>query len=131
MRPSLHMIEQPAYEVADHVRAQCPAGSEVSEDPRHVGYAGEHRAAIGDRIREDQRLAVDGEVDVAEHIEIETLAVTTISASRLLPDFSRSPLREAFDFIGDDRRLARADRLEQIAIRDEGDALPPWPIASE
>src|SRR2546423_1402432 len=28
-----------------------------------------------------------------------------------------------------DRGISGADRLQQIAVGDEGDALPPWPIA--
>ena len=67
----LHVIEQPAHEIGDQISPQGPAGSEVAEDPRHVGHAGEHHAAVGDRVGEDERFAVDGEVDVAEHIEIE------------------------------------------------------------
>src|SRR6185312_16602985 len=36
---------------------------------------------------------------------------------------------EALDFIGDDRRLAGAYPLEQVPVWDEGDALPPRPVA--
>src|SRR5437762_14242749 len=36
---------------------------------------------------------------------------------------------DALDFVSDDRGLSGADRLQQIAVGDEGDALPPWPTA--
>ena len=32
---------------------------------------------------------------------------------------------EAFDLVGDHRRLAFADALEQVAVGNEGDALSP------
>ena len=38
-------------------------------------------------------------------------------------------LGEPLDLVGDDGRLARADALEQVAIRHERDALPPRPVA--
>src|SRR5205085_6034472 len=38
-------------------------------------------------------------------------------------------LGEALDVVGDDRCLAGTDRLQEIAVRDEGYALPPRPIA--
>ena len=37
-------------------------------------------------------------------------------------------LGEALDLVGDHRGLAGLDALEQIAVRNEGDALPPWPV---
>ena len=66
-----HVIEQPADEVGDQIGAQGPARAEIPEHPRHVGHAGEHHAAIGHRLGEHQRLAVDGEVDIAEDAEME------------------------------------------------------------
>ena len=38
-------------------------------------------------------------------------------------------LDEAVDLVGDDGGLAARDRLEQIGIGHEGDALPPRPVA--
>ena len=67
----LHVVEQPADEVGDEVGPQRPARAEVAEHPGHVGHAGEHHAAVGDGVGEVERLAVDGEVDVAEHAEVE------------------------------------------------------------
>src|SRR5271155_2696926 len=52
------LFEQAANEIGDQVRPQSPAGSEISEHPRHVGHPGEHHAAIGDRVGKDHRVAV-------------------------------------------------------------------------
>ena len=52
-----------------------------------------------------------------------------MSASRVLPDSQQNAaLGELLDLVGDDRRLAGADRLQEVAVGDEGDALPPWPV---
>ena len=37
-------------------------------------------------------------------------------------------LGEAVDLVGHDRGLAGLDALEQVAVRNEGDALPPRPV---
>jgi hypothetical protein len=66
----------------------APTGPRV---PKHPGQV-EHHAAIGDRVGEHKRFAVDGEVYVAQHIEIEVVVAMMMSASRTLPDFSWMPV---------------------------------------
>jgi hypothetical protein len=48
--------------------------------------------AYGDRVGEHKGFAVDGEVYVAQHIEIEVVVAMMMSASRTLPDFSWMPV---------------------------------------
>ena len=65
------MLEQPTDEIGNQVGPQGPAGPEVAEHPGQVGHAGEHHSPVGDRVGEVQRLAVDDEVDVAQHADVE------------------------------------------------------------
>src|SRR5262247_3244101 len=67
-----HVLEQPADEVGYQVAAQSPARPEVAEYPGKVGHAGEHHAPVSDGIGKYQRLAINDEVDIAEHADIET-----------------------------------------------------------
>src|SRR5204863_469456 len=68
--PFLHVVQQPAHEIRDEIRAQGPARAEIAEYPSHIRHTGEHHAAIGDGIGEDERLTVDREGDVAERAEV-------------------------------------------------------------
>ena len=125
----LHVGEQAAHEVGDQVRAERPARPEIAEHPHHVGHAGEHHAAIGDRVGEIERLAVDGEIDVAQHVEIEAGGGDDDVGLELLAGLqANAGLGEALDLVGDHRGLAGPDALEEIAVRHEGDALPPRPV---
>ena len=124
------MIEQTAHEVSDQIGAQRPARPEVSEHPGQIGHAGEHHSAIGDGVREDERLAVDHEVDVPQHIEVEAgRGDDDVGLEQLAGLQENARLREAVDLVRDDGCLAGGDAPEQVAIRDEGDALPPRPVA--
>ncbi len=61
---------------------------------------------------------------------LKPVAVTMMSASSRVPDFSRMPaLREALDLVGHHRDLAVGDGLEHVAVRDEGQALLPGAVA--
>ena len=97
-------VEQSAHEVGDQVGAERPTGPEVAEHPHHVGHAREHHAAVGDRVGKVQRLAVDRELDVAQHVQIEARGsdddIGLKVFARLQMD---SGLGEALDFVGDDR----------------------------
>src|SRR4029077_4261334 len=78
----------------------------------------------------DQRLAVDHEVHVAQHTEIEgggrdgDVGIDDVAGLQ-----QNARLSEDFDFICDDRCPADADRLQEVAVGDKGDTLPPWPVA--
>ena len=125
----LHMAEQAAHEVGDQVGTERPACPEVSEHPHHVRHAGEHHAAVGDRIGEVERFAVDGEVDVAQHVEIEAGGGDDDVGLEVLAGLQAdSGFGEPFDLVGDHRGATGTDALEQVAVGDEGDALPPRPI---
>src|SRR5258708_1181647 len=125
----LHMIEQLADEVGDQVDAQRPAGAEIAEHPDQIRHAGEHHAAIGHGIGEIQLLAVDREFDVAVGREVEAGRGDDDVGFQLVAGFQQNALLgEAVDLVGDDRGLAGLDALEQVAIGDEGDALPPRPV---
>src|SRR5438067_1377431 len=86
--------------------------------------------SLGGRSRNDQQFAVDHEGDVAERAEVEAgrgdddVGLEAVAALQL-----DAGLGEALDLVGDDRGLAGMDRLQQVAVGDEGDALPPRPIA--
>ena len=58
------------------------------------------------------------------------VAVTTMSAGSVLPDFKQDAvLDKAVDLVGDDGGLAVLDALEEIGVGHKGDALPPRPVA--
>ena len=101
-------------------------GAEIPEHPRHVRHAGEHHAAIGDGIGELQLLPSMVKSMSPSTLRWKPVAVTTISAWTGVPERElEAGLGEPCDLAGDDRRLARADRLEQIAVGHEAEALPP------
>ena len=57
------------------------------------------------------------------------VAVMMMSASQRLAGFQQNAAPgKAVDLVGDDRGLAGLDGLEQVAVRNEGDALPPRPV---
>ena len=54
-----------------------------------------------------------------------------MSASRALPDFRRMPVSVKLSISSvTTEALPARDRLQEIAVGNEGDALPPWPVAS-
>ena len=77
---------------------------------------------IGDR----DRLAVDGDRHAAEQLHDQPGGGDDDVGLKLAAAFQRDAvLREAGDPVGDDLDLAAADRLEQIGVGDEADALVP------
>src|SRR6185437_2880582 len=107
-----------------------PAVPEVAERVGHVRQAADHDAAPGEMLREVDRLAVDGERDVAEDRQVEARGGDDDVGGDLLTGADLYPmLGERLDGVGDDRGLPLAQRREQIAVRDDGDALLPRPVA--
>jgi hypothetical protein len=103
---------------------------EVAEDVRHVRQAVDHDAAPGDSFGEVDRLAVYGERDVTEDRHIEAGGGDDDVGGDLLTGADPYPvLGERLDGVGDDRGLPLAQRREQIAVRDHGDALLPRAVA--
>ena len=81
-------------------------------------------------LREVDRFAVDGERDVAEDRQVETRGGDDDVGRDLLTGADLYPvLGERVDGVGDDRGLPLAQRREQIAVRDDGDALLPRAVA--
>jgi len=66
----VHVVQEPANQVPYQIHTKRPAGSEVSEYPRHVRYTCEHGSAICDRLSEVDGLVVDRETDVAHHAQV-------------------------------------------------------------
>ncbi len=125
----LHVREEAADEIGQEIGAQRPARPEVAEDPEHVRDAREHHPAVGHGLREVERLPVDLEADIAQDAEVEAGGRDDDVRLKFPARFQADAvLRECLDLVGDDRRLARFDALEDVAIGDEGDALPPWPV---
>ncbi len=125
----VHVVEQAADEVGEEVGAEGPAGAEIAKDPEHVRDAREHHAAIGDGIGEVQGLAVDFELDVAHNAEVEAGGGDDDVGLKFFPRLEQNAARrEAVDFVGDHRGFARGDALEDVAIGDKGDALPPGAV---
>ena len=80
--------------------------------------------------REIERLAVDREGDVAQRIEMEARGRDDDVRLELLARLQANARSgEAVDLVGHHRGLARADALEQVAVRHERDALAPRPVA--
>jgi hypothetical protein len=126
----VHVRDEPADEVGDEVGAQRPARPEIAEDPGHIGDTGEHGAAIGHGVAEDELPVVDRKRDVAEHAQMKPgRGDDDIGGEGVAGPEKDAGRVEALDLIGDDRRLAGMDRLQQIAVGDKGDALLPGPVA--
>ena len=125
-----HVRQQAAYEIRQEVGAQRPTGTEVSEHPEQVRHAGEHHASVVDGFGEVERLAVDRKVDVSQHAHVETGGGYDDIGLKFLAGLQQDAMfREPFDLVGDDRRFARSDTVEEVAVRDEGYALTPGAIA--
>src|SRR6185437_8623265 len=93
------------------------------------GHAGKHHAAIGHVVGEIERLAVDAEFDVAGGAEVEAGRGNDDVGFQRLAGFQQNAAPgKAVDFVGDHRGPAGLDGLEQIAVRNEGDALPPGTV---
>ena len=78
-----------------------------------------------------QRLAVDGEVDVAEHVQVEAGGGDDDVGVELPAGFAagcRFSVKRSISSVTTEA-LPDANALEQVAVRDEGDALPPRPVA--
>src|SRR5512135_2120805 len=124
-----HLRQQALDQVTDQVHAQGPAVPEVAERVGHVRHAADHDAAPGDVLGEVDRIAVDGERDVAEDREVEAGGRDHDVGRDLLTGADPDPvLGERLDGVGDDRGLSLAQRREQVAVRDDGDALLPRPV---
>ena len=120
------MVEQATDELARDVGPQRPTGSEVAEDPGHVGHAGEHQPPVRDGLGQIERLPVDGEVDVAQHAQVEAGGrdhhVGIDPAPRSKHD---AVFVERLDVIGDHGGLARGDASEQVPVGHERHPLAP------
>ena len=126
----LHVRQQALDQVADQVHAQGPAVPEVAERVGHVRHAADHDAAPGQPFGEVDRGAVDGERDVAEDREVEAGGGDHDVGRDLLTGADLDAvLGERLDRVSDDGGLALAQRREQVAVRDDGDALLPRPVA--
>ena len=122
----LHVREQTTDQIADHVGAQGPACPEIAEDPGHIGHATEHHATPSNGLGKIQRLAINAEVDVAQHIEIEACSRHDHVSIELRTRFQLQACGiEGLDLVGHHRCLTLAHALKKIAIRDEGDPLFP------
>src|SRR5262249_20641776 len=81
---------------------------------------------VSDGIGKYQRLAIDDEVDIAEHADIEPGRRNNDVGSELLSGLQQDTRRiESLDFIGHHRCLAIGDALEQVGLGHEGNALAP------
>ena len=125
----VHVVDQPAHEIAEHVDPQRPRGAEVTHHPHHVGYAREQHAAIVDRIVPFDWLAVDLKRDATHHQQVESGAGDDDIRLDVLPrSGAHARFGKAVDRIGDHGQLARRRYLEQIAIGAERQPLLPWAI---
>ncbi|MCU0888139.1 MAG: hypothetical protein MUC64_09015 [Rubritepida sp.] len=126
----VHLRQQPADEIGHQVRPQRPGGAEIAEHPDHVRHAREHHAAVGHGLVEGQRLAVDLEGDVAQHVEVKAGGGDDQVRLQLLAGLEQDALlREALDLAGDDARRSLGHRVEQVAVRHIGQALVPGAVA--
>jgi hypothetical protein len=122
--------QEAADEVGHQVGSQRPAGAEIAEHPDEVRHAGEHHPAIGDGVGEIERPAIDHEVDVAVGAQLEAGRRDDDVGLQRLAGGQEDPGRgEPLDLARHHRGLAGADGLEEVPVRDEGDALAPRPVA--
>ena len=120
------VVEQAAHQHGDQVRAQGPRRVDVPERGHEVRHVRVRDALVRPGLREVERLAVDGEVHLADGDELEPgrgdddVRVDALAGRQ--PD---AGLVEALDRVGHDRCLARVDRAVQVAVRDQAQPLIP------
>ena len=120
----LHVLQQPAYELAHELGPQRPAVAPIAVHPGHVGHAGEHHSAIAHRLGKVHRTPVHRERYVAHDRQLEARGGDDHVTVDAVPGLQLNALFvELRNVIGDHGRLACADGLEQVTVRHKGHAL--------
>ena len=124
------MLDEAADVACGDVGLQRPRGVGVADDPGQVRNVLQQRALVGHELAEAARLAVDTHLDAAEDLELQAGGGDDDIGLQLLAGFEPdATLGESVDLVGDDRGLAGADGLEQVAVRHRAEALVPGFVA--
>ena len=122
----VEVIDQSAGVARGQVAFQRPAGIRVSEGERHVRHPFQHHALIDQPVGRIDAFAVHEQFDSAHHGERKPGGGDDDIGGQFVARSQRDTLgRETLDRIGDDIRIAAADRVEQIGIGYEADTLIP------
>ena len=125
----VHVVEQPANKLTDKIGPHRPAHSEVAENPCQVGDAGQHYPAISDRSGRVKWGAVHGEGDITEDAQVQARGRNDYLGRKRVTGLQLDPLfRERGDLVGYESDLPGRNFLEQVAVRNQGQALLPGPV---
>ena len=120
------MIDQAADIFADQIGPQRPGGIGVAEDGCEIGHVTEHDALVGQRTGHIDRSVVDDDLEPCDELQVQAGGADHQIGIELLARFQPdSGFIEGIDMLGDHRGLARADRLEQVAVGHQAKALFP------
>ena len=127
---SVHKGEQPTHPLSREVGFEGPRGIRVPEGREQVGDVAVHDALVSHFVPVPNRLPIDLEVDAGQdahdqargghdHVRLEVAAGAKADAG----------LSERLDVVRYDGRVARAEHLEQVAVRSEAEPLIPRVVA--
>ena len=122
----VHVAEHPAEVLAHQPDLQRPRRVRVADRHREVRDAAEHHAAVGDAVGDVHGLAVDGEVDAAEELDVEPGRRHDHIRLQLLTRLQEDAgLGERDDPVGDHGGVAAADGPEEVSVGDGAQPLVP------
>ena len=125
-----HALDQPTHILRHQLGAQGPGRIDVADGVDEIRHVGKHHALVRIGLGKHHRLAIDAITRAAQHFQIETGGGDDDVGRKHRAGFQLDAGgREARDLIGDDLGLARAQRLEQISIGHQTQALLPRVIA--
>jgi hypothetical protein len=122
----LEVGQQLAEPLAEQPDLQRPGGVRVPDGHREVRDAADHAAAVDDRLRVVDLLAVDRQDHAAEQLQVEAgggdddVGRQVLAAREL-----QARLGERVDAVGDHLRRPVAEGAEQVAVRDDAEPLLP------
>src|SRR5471032_2483858 len=122
----LHVIHEAADILRNQLGLQGPRSVGIAERRRQIRYVSIHHALVRHRISEGNLAPVNGDHRSTEHLEFQPRSGNhQVGVEMLAASQQHAGLGEAFDFVGRNRRLAGAHRLEQVSVRDKTEALIP------
>src|ERR1700685_4053467 len=127
---AIHVVEEPAEVIVDQIGFEGPGGVRIAENRRQIRDVAEHHALVDRRAPHFDRLAVDLDLNPAHQPQLESgRGDDDVGFELLARRQTQGGLGGGFALAGDDRRLAGAQRREQVAVGDEAQTLVPGLVA--
>ena len=127
----VHVLEQTAQVGGGDVGLQRPWRVGVAENPGQIGDVLHQQTLVGHLVVQLARLTVHGQFHSTEHLDVQTGCGDDDVGLQFPPGLQQDArLGEGVDLIGDDRRLAGCQHLEQITVRARRTAARPTACSS-